>query len=38
MIEQIKIENFKCFLELTLPLAEMTVLAGANASGKSSII
>ena len=38
MIEQIKIENFKCFPELTLPLAEMTVLAGANASGKSSII
>ncbi len=38
MIEQLKIENFKCFPELALPLSEMTVLAGANASGKSSVI
>ena len=38
MIKKIKLENFKCFPELELPLSELTILAGANAVGKSSIV
>lgn len=38
MIEQINLYNFKCFEELHLPLRKLTLLSGANASGKSSVI
>lgn len=38
MIESITIKNFKSFREATLPLAPLTVLIGANASGKSNFI
>ncbi|WP_081043434.1 AAA family ATPase [Aeromonas veronii] len=38
MIEQINLHNFKCFEELHLPLKKLTLLSGANASGKSSVI
>ncbi len=38
MLTQINLTNFKCFELLRLPLGELTLLSGANASGKSSIL
>jgi predicted ATPase len=38
MISQIELRYFKCFELLKLPLAELTLLSGSNASGKSSIL
>src|SRR4051812_34932957 len=37
-IKSITIENFKSFREARLPLAPLTLLIGANASGKSNAI
>jgi predicted ATPase len=34
----VKIKNFKCFHEINIPLNKLTVLAGANGNGKSTII
>jgi predicted ATPase len=34
----LKIKNFKCFKDITIPLNNLTVFAGANANGKSSAI
>ena len=38
MIKSIEIKNFKCFDKLKLPLSKLTILAGANASGKSTVM
>ncbi|MFA0012753.1 DUF3696 domain-containing protein [Vibrio lentus] len=38
MIERINLSNFKCFNKLSLPLFNLTVLTGFNASGKTSTI
>ena len=38
MLTQLNLRNFKCFELLRLPLGPLTLLSGANASGKSSII
>lgn len=38
MITRIDLGLFKCFELLKLPLTELTLLSGANASGKSSIL
>ena len=38
MIAQIDLKHFKCFEMLKLPLTDLTLLSGANASGKSSIL
>ena len=38
MLTQINLTNFKCFELLELPLGALTLLSGANASGKSSIL
>jgi len=38
MLTSITIRNFKSFHEATLPLAPLTLLIGANASGKSNAI
>lgn len=38
MIRKIELKKFKCFELLKLPLAELTLLAGSNASGKSSLL
>ncbi len=38
MINQIVIENYKCFKKLSLELSNLNVLAGVNSMGKSSII
>ncbi|MDE0144482.1 MAG: DUF3696 domain-containing protein [Nitrospira sp.] len=38
MITQIRMRNFKCFKESELPLGGLTVLAGLNGTGKSSVI
>jgi len=38
MISQIDLRHFKCFEQLRLPLAPLTLLSGSNASGKSSVL
>ncbi len=37
MISQIELRYFKCFEFLTLPIRQLTLLSGINASGKSSV-
>jgi predicted ATPase len=38
MIESIELDNFKCFKQQTVVLKPLTLLAGLNSSGKSTII
>jgi len=38
MLRQLDLECFKCFASLSLPLGPLTMLSGANASGKSSVM
>ena len=38
MLTQIDLRHFKCFKRLQLPLRPLTLLSGANASGKSSVM
>ena len=38
MITQLELRFFKCFEILRLPLAQLTLLTGLNASGKSSVL
>lgn len=38
MINTLFLDHFKCFEHLRLPLAPLTVLAGVNAAGKSTVI
>lgn len=38
MLKSIRLRNFKSFLNAELPLAPLTVLIGANASGKSNAV
>jgi predicted ATPase len=38
MLDELQVENFKSYRKATLPLAELTVLIGANASGKSNLL
>jgi predicted ATPase len=38
MLEQLELRHFKCFEKLDLPLANLTLLSGGNASGKSSVL
>ena len=38
MLQQIELRFFKCFALLKLPLSPLTLLSGANASGKSSVM
>lgn len=38
MLTRIDLHHFKCFALLRLPLCPLTLLSGANASGKSSVI
>ena len=38
MLTAITLENFKSYRHATLPLSPLTVLIGANASGKSNVI
>ena len=38
MLTRIDLRHFKCFDLLKLPLAPLTLLSGANASGKSSVM
>ena len=37
-INKLQFENFKCFKNIELELGKITLLTGANSSGKSSII
>lgn len=38
MIRQLRLQEFKCFGDQKLPMADLTLLAGANAAGKSTVI
>ena len=38
LLEEISLTNFKCFHEQKLTLSKITLLLGANSSGKSSLI
>ncbi len=38
MFTSIYLEHFKCFSKLKLPLAPLTLLAGTNATGKSTVL
>ena len=38
MITRLDLRHFKCFAKLKLPLGSLTLLSGANASGKSSVL
>ncbi|MBL7689984.1 MAG: DUF3696 domain-containing protein [Flavipsychrobacter sp.] len=38
IIQKIRLRNFKCFEELDLDFGKLTILTGANSSGKSSVI
>jgi predicted ATPase len=38
MLSQIKLQNFKCFDSLILPLLPLTMLTGFNAAGKSTAL
>ncbi|MDE2795474.1 MAG: DUF3696 domain-containing protein [Gemmatimonadota bacterium] len=38
MIDHLELRNFKCFREQTIPFRGLTILAGLNGSGKSSVI
>ena len=38
MLTRIDLQHFKCFDTLKLPLLPLTLLSGANASGKSSVL
>lgn len=38
MIQQLQLRNFKCFTDQTIRFAPLTMLVGANAAGKSSVI
>ncbi len=38
MLTRIDLRHFKCFTLLKLPLCPLTLLSGANASGKSSVL
>lgn len=38
MLTQITLDRFKCFSHLSLPLKPLTLIAGVNGAGKSSVI
>jgi predicted ATPase len=38
MLEEVRIQNFRCLKDVTIKLSPLTVLVGANASGKSAVI
>ena len=38
VIESLRMRNFKCFRDQRVPLGGLTVLAGLNGAGKSSVI
>ena len=38
MIDQLRLTNFKCFSEDKINFRNLTILSGANAAGKSSVI
>jgi len=37
-MHQIKIKNFKCFQDIKIPVNKLTIFAGANGNGKSTVI
>ncbi len=37
-MQHLKISNFKCFNDVTIPINQLTIMAGANGNGKSTAI
>lgn len=38
IIESLRVQNYRCILDVTLPCEELTVLVGRNGSGKSTFL
>ncbi len=38
MITSLRIKNYRCLRDVTVALSPLTVLVGANASGKSALL
>jgi Uncharacterized conserved protein len=38
MISNLRIQNFKCFVDMSLDIYPITILAGLNSSGKSTVL
>ena len=38
MIQRLRLQNFKCFEDLSLELGSLTLLAGLNGMGKSTVL
>lgn len=38
MFDAVRFQNYKCLADVTIELGQMTLLVGANASGKSSVL
>jgi AAA15 family ATPase/GTPase len=38
MFDAVSFQNYKCLADVTIELGRMTLLVGANASGKSSVL
>ena len=38
MISNLRLENFKCFEKMAIPLSHLTLLTGVNSSGKSTVL
>lgn len=38
MIESVRLRNFKCFADASVPLGALTLLTGLNGAGKSSVL
>lgn len=38
MIDSIRLVNFKCYADMRIPLAPLTVFSGMNAAGKSTVL
>ena len=38
MFDAVRFQSYKCLADVTIELGRMTLLVGANASGKSSVL
>ena len=37
-LREIKVQNFRCLADVTIPIGDTTVLVGANNSGKTALL
>jgi predicted ATPase len=38
MLKRLYVDNYKCLVNFTLPLQELTLLLGTNGAGKTSVL